>query len=438
MATTATSNDGRRASPSRIPGRIYVYGLLFAMTAINYVDRVNLSVGAGSIAKELGLTPIQLGWLFSAFLWSYIVCLIPAGSLADRFSFRYLPPLAVAFWSLATAGTAAAYGLTGLLIARICLGAGEAGAWPMGTRTVRAWAPRSEYGLAISSISLGQSFGVGFGALFVGWLVPTFGWRASFVITGALGLAWAAVWLMFVRDPSEARWLDDDERRLILEARDESKVTDPGSGGYGALLRSVPMWGITLGQGCLVYAYYFLLTWLPNYLQTQRGIAIFGSGLYTAIIYGTAVVGSIALARVTDLVFTPKSLRAGGRRIAVVLSFIPALLIVTTPWLTSSWEVVVALTIAITFLANAISLNSVLCNDLVLRPGDAGRAIALFTSGANVIAITAPIATGYLVSWWGFTGAFVLAGIMLVLGACILLGLTRGGIGTAAPSAARA
>jgi dipeptide/tripeptide permease len=71
----------------------------------------------------------------------------------------------------------------------------------------------------------------------------------------------------------------------------------------------------------------------------------------------------------------------------------------------------------------------------VLRPGDAGRAIALFTSGANVIAVTAPIVTGYLVAWWGFTAAFVLAGVMLVLGACILLGLTRGGIGSAAKSA---
>ena len=434
MGTTTTSTQGPPAArPFKVPGRTFVYALLFIMTAINYVDRVNLSVGASSIAKELSLSPIQLGWLFSAFLWSYIVFLIPSGSLADKFGFRFLLPLAVGFWSLATAGTAVAVGLTGLLIARVCLGAGEAGAWPMGTRTVRAWAPRSEYGLAISAISLGQSFGVGFGALFVGWLVRDFGWRASFIVTGVVGLVWATVWVLFVRDPKDTTWLGDDERSQILTTRDETKVTDPGSGGYLALLQSVPMWGMIVGQGCLVYAYYFLLTWLPNYLQTQRGIAIFGSGMYTAIIYGTAVVGSIALARVTDLVFTPESLRAGGRRIAVVLSFIPALLIVTTPWLTSTWAVVLALTISVTFMANAISLNSVLCNDLVQRPGDAGRAIALFTSGANVIAVTAPIVTGYLVSWWGFTGAFVLAGIMLVLGACILLGLTRGGIGAAAP-----
>jgi ACS family glucarate transporter-like MFS transporter len=403
------------------------------MTAVNYVDRVNLSVGAASIAKELSLSPVELGWLFSAFLWSYIVCLIPAGSLADKYGFRYLPPLAVGFWSLATAGTAAAFGLATLLICRICLGAGEAFAWPLGTRTVRAWAPRSEYGLAISAISLGQSFGVGFGALFVGWLVANSGWRIAFVVTGALGLLWAAVWLITVRDPRDTTWLDEGERQQILATRDETKVTDPGSGGYLDLLRSPPIWGITLGQGCLVYAYYMLLTWLPNYLQTQRHIAIFGSGLYTAIIYGTAVIGSIALARLTDLVFTPESLRAGSRRIAVVLSFIPALLMVTTPWLPEIWEVVLALTISITFLANAISLNAVLCNDLVQRPGDAARAIATMTSGSNVIGVTAPIVTGYIVgSSASFNNAFLLVGVVLVLGACLLLGLTRGGIGSAA------
>jgi MFS family permease len=166
----------------KIPGRTFVYSMLFIMTAINYLDRVNLSVAAKTIAEELSLTPIQLGWIFSAFLWSYIVVLIPAGYLADRFGARLLAPGAVAFWSLATASTAAVSGIVGLLAARICLGTGEAAAWPVGTKTVRAWAPRSEYGLAISAISLGQSFGVGFGALFVGWLVFAWGWRASFVV----------------------------------------------------------------------------------------------------------------------------------------------------------------------------------------------------------------------------------------------------------------
>src|ERR1700761_5127499 len=196
----------------KIPGRTFVYAMLFTMTAINYLDRVNLSIAAKSIAAELSLSPVELGWLLSGFLWSYIVVLIPAGYLADRFGVRRLAPAAVVFWSLATAATSAVSGITSLMIARICLGSGEAAAWPVGTKTVRNWAPRAEYGLATSAISLGQSFGVGFGALFVGWLMTTFGWRASFVVTGAVGVVWALIWIATVRDPKEAAWLSEAER----------------------------------------------------------------------------------------------------------------------------------------------------------------------------------------------------------------------------------
>ena len=173
-----------------------------------------------------------------------------------------------------------------------------------------------------------------------------------------------------------------------------------------------------------------LLSWLPNYLQTQRGIAIFGSGLYTAIIYGTAVVGAIVLARVTDRIFTAEALKVGARKKAVIASFAPAMLMAATPWLESTWAVVLALTIAVTFLANAISLNAVLCNDLVRSSGNASKALALFTSGANVVGVTAPIVTGYIVSSSkAFDAAFMFTGAMLVLGAIILLVFVRGGIG---------
>jgi MFS family permease len=422
----------------KIPGRTFVYSMLFIVTAINYLDRVNLSVAAKSIATELGLSPVELGWIFSAFLWSYIVVLIPAGYLADRFGARRLAPGAVAFWSLATAATSIVAGITGLMVARICLGTGEATAWPVGTKTVRAWAPRSEYGLAISSISLGQSFGVGFGALFVGWLVSIWGWRASFIVTGAIGIVWALMWIATIRDPRDAAWLSEEERAHILKNRDDSAPL-AGSTGFARLFKSPTLWALTLAQGCLVYAYYMLLTWLPSDLQTQRGITVFGSGLYTAIIYGTAVIGAIVLARVTDRIFTPEALKAGARKKAVIASFVPATLMAATPWLDQTWMVVLALTIAVTFLANAISLNTVLCNDLVRNPGNASKANAMFTSGANVVGVTAPIVTGYIVSSSkAFDAAFGFTGAMLVLGAIILLGFVRGGIGDAATASAPA
>src|ERR1700733_8358183 len=94
--------------------RVIIYTMLFLMTAVSYLDRVNLSVAAGPMAKELGLSPVQLGWLFSGFLWTYIIFLVPAGLLIDRFGFRPIGALAVALWSVATAATAFASGLIGL------------------------------------------------------------------------------------------------------------------------------------------------------------------------------------------------------------------------------------------------------------------------------------------------------------------------------------
>lgn len=185
--------QGSSSAPSRVPARVVVYAMLFLMTAISYLDRVNLSVAAGPIAKELGLSPVQLGWLFSGFLWTYIVFLVFAGQLVDRVGYRFVGPAAVVIWSVATASTGLATGWAGLAASRFVLGIGESAAWPVGVGTLRAWAPRREYGIGVASISLGQSAGGAFGALLVGWLVRDYGWRTSFVVTGALGLAWAGV-----------------------------------------------------------------------------------------------------------------------------------------------------------------------------------------------------------------------------------------------------
>jgi ACS family glucarate transporter-like MFS transporter len=415
-----------------MPRRVFVYALLFLMTGISYLDRVNLSVAAGPLAKQMGLSPVELGWLFSGFLWTYIIFLVPAGWMADRFGFRVIGALAITIWSLATAATGAAAGLVGLAASRFVLGAGEAAAWPVGVRAVRAWAPRSEYGVAVASISLGQSAGGAFGAFLVGWLVRDFGWRTSFAVTGVLGLIWAAVWLIFVRDPARTGWLGAAEREMILATRDQ-EVQRGTPSSVAKLLASRALWGTMLGQGCLVYGYYMLLTWLPSYLQSQRHIAVFGSGADTAIIYGAAVIGGLVLGRATDHVFTVDALRRGARKTAVVLSVIPAILMATTPWLPSIWSLVLVLAIAVTFLANAISLNAALCNDLVLNPADSGKAIGIFTCGANVIGVTAPIVTGYLVgASKQFDAAFLLTGVVLALGAVILLVVVRGNIGPAA------
>ncbi|MGC1301948.1 MAG: MFS transporter, partial [Caulobacteraceae bacterium] len=172
----------------------------------------------------------------------------------------------------------------------------------------------------------------------------------------------------------------------------------------------------------------------PNYLQTQRHIAVFKSGEATFAIYGAAVLGGLVLGRLSDRFWSAEALRGGARRLFVVASIVPATLMTATPWLPAGWPLIAVLAIAVTFLANAISLNAALCNDLVRSPADCGKAIGLFTSGSNVVGVLAPIVTGYLVgASHRFDGAFLLTGAVLVVGALILLTVVRGDIGPAPP-----
>ncbi|MGA3398225.1 MAG: MFS transporter [Acetobacteraceae bacterium] len=433
LGTRPTSDVADRPRVSK--RRVFIYALLFAMTAVNYTDRVNLSVSAGLISHEFGLSPAELGWLLSAYLWPYIICLAPAGLLVDWLGYRLVGWAAVGFWSLCTVATAFVRAPFPFYLTRIGLGGAEAANFPIGTQAIRAWAPRNEYGVSVASLSLGQWFGTAFGAMFVGWVVSYLGWRAAFVLTGVLGLVWVAIWAVFVRDPQRAGWLGSEERTYILKEREARPPQQAGGANVKALLSSRSLWALSLAQGCFVYEAYMLLSWLPNFLQTQHHVSIFSSGGYTAIIYGTAVVGSILLARLSDRIFSTTALRGGARKWVVAFSYLPAMLVAVVPQVNSVWLIVALLTVSVTFLANGISLNTALCNDLVVRPADAGTAVALFTLGANLVGFVSPIVTGYVVQATGnFNMAFVLTGVMLLAGVAILLGMIKGGIGTAEPS----
>ena len=247
--------------------RVFIYAMLFAMTAVNYTDRVNLSVAGGLVSHEFGLSPADLGWLLSAHLWPYIICLAPAGMFVDWIGYRLAGWLAVGFWSLCTIATALIRGPVAFYATRIGLGGAEAANFPIGTQAVRAWAPRPEYGVAVASLSLGQWFGTAFGAMFVGWVVRDFGWRAAFVLTGVLGLVWVAIWLLFVRDPQRAGWLGADEREYIVQAREARPPQQAGGATIMRLLGSRSLWALALAQGGFVYEAYMLLSWLPNFLR---------------------------------------------------------------------------------------------------------------------------------------------------------------------------
>ena len=264
--------------------RYWVFFLLFLFNAIAYVDRVNMSVAGKPIAHEFGLSPIALGYLFSSFLWAYVLMMLPGGRLIDRWGTHVVASIATAVWSAAQMATGIVGSFATMLVARLGLGVGEAPFAPVTYGSVRSWSPYTERGTAIAAISAGSSLGLALGAPAVAWLIETLSWRWSFIITGAVGFVWVLVWLALVSTPEKTRWLPQAEREHILAGRDAG-IAPPSHGGVGylGLIRCPAMWGLFISQGCLVYTVYLYMSWLPNYLQTARHVSMLGSGFYTAI-----------------------------------------------------------------------------------------------------------------------------------------------------------
>jgi MFS family permease len=410
--------------------RIWVYILLFFLVSINYMDRTNLSVASSPIAKDLHLQPATLGILFSSFLWIYLIVLIPAGMATDRWGARLVNAISVVIWSIASICTGLSSSLSALLFSRLGMGLGESPTYPASARTVGQWAPASERGRGVASYNAGSYAGPAIGSLFVGWLVTQFGWRSSFYVTGAIGFVWLIAWLIWYRKPEDAKWLKQEEREKILAERAMPVKEEGSKHGVLYLLKYKGMWGVMLTQSCAVYAQYLFLTWLPNYLETARGLTVLKSGFISALPYFIAVVLGIIFGMLSDRLLTKDARNTGARRIGVVAAMVISAVVLLTPFVQSITMIIVLISISLSFISTSITLNITLTNDLLRVPSSAGQANSLLMLGGNVFGLLAPIVTGFVVQYTGsFTGAFVIAGVLLIAGAIISFTLTRSGIG---------
>jgi MFS family permease len=240
-ALVAAAGKRRRSASMRMTHRRYwVFFLLFVFSAIAYLDRVNMSVAGEAIAHEFGLSAIALGYLFSSFLWAYVLMMLPGGRLIDRWGPHVVASVATAVWSMAQMATGMVGSFSAMLMVRLGLGVGEAPFAPISYSSVRLWSPYTERGTAIAAISCGSTLGLALGAPAVAWLIETLSWRWSFIITGAVGFVWVAIWFPLVSTPEKTGWLPPAERDHILAGRDAG-ITPPSHSGVGylGLIRSL-------------------------------------------------------------------------------------------------------------------------------------------------------------------------------------------------------
>jgi MFS family permease len=424
--------------------RGFVYVLTLALVTINYMDRSALGVVAQAVRGEFALSPVQMGFLFSSFLWSYVVFLLPIGIMLDRSSARNINSVGIALWSLAMAATAGVWSFGTLLLTRLVMGAGEATSIPSCGRIVREWMPAQERGIANVFWSAGSFLGPALGAVIVAAITSVWGWREAFVVLGALGFVWLACNLIWFDRPEKVSWLSDAERDKILRERSAGSPDEVGVQGSPAglldLLRSPSQWGAMIAQAAGIYALYLLLFWLPSYLQDTKHLTIMKTGLYTAIPWAVAVPLSIVIGLVSDRLLKSDTLLAGRRRAVVMFCMLLAATLALVPFTDNTAVILTLFALSLTGINAAISLNLSLVTDLVHRARDVGKAISLTILSGNLCGLLAPIVTGYIVAGLGtYDWALWIAGILLVVGAAAVGTMTQRVIlPAAAPAEAQA
>ncbi|HEX4042746.1 MAG TPA: MFS transporter [Xanthobacteraceae bacterium] len=410
--------------------RGWIYALTLALVTINYMDRSALGIVAQSVRGEFSLSPVEMGYLFSSFLWTYTLCILPIGILLDRFSARNINAIGIAFWSLAMAATAGVWSFATLIVARMVMGAGEATSIPSCGRIVREWMPASERGVANAFWSAGSFLGPALGAIVTASIASAWGWRAAFILLGVLGLIWLVCDLIWFDRPENVSWLSSEERKKIVAERSAGspdEVSLHGSPGVVFdLLKSPSQWGAMIAQASGIYTLYLLLFWMPSYLQDTKHLTIMKTGLYTAIPWAVAVPVSILIGILSDRLLRNDTLLAGGRRAIVIACMLLSAVIVFVPFTNDTTLILALFALSLSGVNATISLNLSLVTDLVHRARDVGKAIGLTILAGNLCGLLAPIVTGYVVSGLGsYDWALWISCILLMIGAIALGVMTR-------------
>ncbi|KSF69280.1 MFS transporter [Pseudomonas paraeruginosa] len=297
------------AKPSNVRWRIFA--IIFALTVINLVDRVSLSIAMPTIAGEFELTPGMQGLILSSFFWAYALLQIPGGWLIDRYGPRRVIGWSTGLWGAFQTLAAFASGGLSLMFARVALGAAEAPLFPSGGKLNSLWLGASERSRGAVLMDCGGPLGVALGGLVIAYLIAALGsWRSAFFIAGIATLAMAWLAWHYLRDrPGEHPGVNAAE----LERIDADRAAPPAdaarqaSGGLGIASRSLA--GIVLGRASWAMVFFGLLTWGPSYLAQARGFDIKGIGAATFVIFLCGAIGSLVGGFLCDLL-----IRKGVRR----------------------------------------------------------------------------------------------------------------------------
>jgi len=390
--------------------------LLCLLYFLTYLDRVNVSTaaaGAVGFGSEFHLSETQIGLVFSAFAYPYLLFQIAGGWVSDRFGARWTLIASGVVWAGATALTGMAGGLLSLLLARVLLGFGEGAAFPAATSAMSRWIPVAQRGHAQGITHAAARIGNAAAPTLIVLVMTTYGWRQSFYASAALSFLWVVLWaLTFTEYPQDHPRLSAQEL-AALPAAPTARPAVP----WGALFRR--MLPVTIVYFCYGWNLWLFLSWIPQYFLHSYHLDLKHSALFASAVFFAGVVGDTLGGIVTDRLLerTGDLRRARCWMVAVCLALSAAALIPLM--LTHTLGVSLACLSAGFFFAE-MTIGAMWAIPMDVAPAYSGTASGLMNTGSALAAITSPVVSGYLIDRYGnwqlpFLVTMVLMGLAVLL-----------------------
>ncbi len=427
MDSSNTYSVAQEKVGQRSHTRFLILAMVFIVTTVNYADRATLSITGPAMRHEFGFTDVQMGYMFSAFSWAYVLAQIPAGWLLDRFGARRMYAASIFAWSFftflqSTLGTVAFFGsvATVLFMMRFCVGVAESPAFPANAKVVAAWFPKSERGVATALFNSAQYCAAVVFTPLMAWVVHATGWHHVYIWLGSFGIVLSAAWLFVVKSPVRHPRVNEAELAYIREGGGIVEMDEAGEkAGKGTrdqtwnyvkqLLSNRMLLGVYLGQYCLSVMTYFFLTWFPVYLVQARGMSILKAGFVASLPAICGFIGGILGGLISDILVKKGYSLTIARKIPIVAGLLLSSSIVICNYIDAEWLIIAFMALA--FFGKGVgALGWAVMSDTA--PFAAmGLAGSIFNLFGNIAGIVTPIAIGYIVyETKSFNGALFFVG----------------------------
>jgi ACS family glucarate transporter-like MFS transporter len=392
--------------------RFWIIAVLFIVSSINYASRATMSFAAVPLAGEIGISTVQMGWVLSAFGWSYVAGQIPGGALLDRYGSRPIYLWSITLWAVFTGLQAFVSMLSvvpvfiSLFALRLALGASESPSFPANARIVANWFPNAERGTASAIFNASQYFSLVAFAPLMGWLAEYYGWRSVFLWMGIIGLGGAALFWLVVDSPARHKWISKREYDYIEQNGALVNLDRPAAApqqirwsSVGQLLGNRMLLGIYLAQYCITSLTYFYATWFPIYLVKARGMTLAHAGFAAA---GPAIAGFIG--GVLGGVLSDYLLKKGvplsrARKTVIQIGLVISCGILLCNYTDS--QVLIMLFMSVAFFGKGVAaLGWAVMSDAAPREAT-GLSGSIFNLFGNAAGIFTPIGIGYILAATG-------------------------------------